>query len=45
LGNHVQGVEYGDIQFAKTEAVLRACAWRGFEGSDAALAELRKGLG
>jgi catechol 2,3-dioxygenase-like lactoylglutathione lyase family enzyme len=45
-GNHVQVVEYGDIQFSKTEAVLRGMGLEGLGKSDAALAELvDKGLG
>jgi catechol 2,3-dioxygenase-like lactoylglutathione lyase family enzyme len=45
-GNHVQVVEYGDIQFSKTEAVLRGMGLDGLDKSPGALAELReKGLG
>jgi catechol 2,3-dioxygenase-like lactoylglutathione lyase family enzyme len=44
-GNHVQVVEYGDIQFSKTEAVLRGMGLDGLGKSPRALAELReKGL-
>jgi catechol 2,3-dioxygenase-like lactoylglutathione lyase family enzyme len=45
-GNHVQVVEYGDIQFSKTEAVLRGMGLDGLDKSPGARAELReKGLG
>jgi catechol 2,3-dioxygenase-like lactoylglutathione lyase family enzyme len=44
-GNRVQVVEYGQIQFTKTESVLRGMGLDGLGKSDAALAELReKGL-
>jgi lactoylglutathione lyase len=44
-GNHIQVVDYRDVQFAKTPEVLRAMGLDGLEKSDAALAELRaKGL-
>ena len=44
-GNHIQVVDYRDVQFTKTPAVLRAMGLEGLEKSDAALAELRaKGL-
>ncbi len=44
-GNHVQVVEYGDIQFSKIDAVLRGMGLEGLEKSPQALAELReKGL-
>ena len=44
-GNHVQVVDYRDVQFAKTPEVLRAMGLDGLAKSDAALAELRaKGL-
>ena len=44
-GNHVQVVEYGDIQFTKHQAVLRGMALDGLEKSEAALHELEdKGL-
>jgi lactoylglutathione lyase len=44
-GNHVQVVEYGEIQFSKTEDVLRGMALEGLEKSEQALEELRaKGL-
>ena len=44
-GNHVQVVEYGDIQFSKTEAVLRGMGLAYLAKSPEALAELRdKGL-
>jgi catechol 2,3-dioxygenase-like lactoylglutathione lyase family enzyme len=43
-GNHVQVVDYRDIQFSKTPAVLRGMGLE-LEKSDQALAELReKGL-
>jgi lactoylglutathione lyase len=45
-GNHVQVVEYGEIQFTKAENVLRGMGLEGLEKSEAALEELRaKGLG
>ena len=45
-GNHVQLVEYGDIQFAKTQSVLEAMRLSDLEKSEAARAELReKGFG
>jgi lactoylglutathione lyase len=44
-GNLVQVVDYRDVQFAKTDAVLRGMGLDGLGKSDAALAELReKGL-
>jgi catechol 2,3-dioxygenase-like lactoylglutathione lyase family enzyme len=44
-GNRVQVVEYGQVQFSKTESVLRGMGLEELEKSDAALAELReKGL-
>jgi catechol 2,3-dioxygenase-like lactoylglutathione lyase family enzyme len=44
-GNRVQVVEYGQIQFTKTESVLRGMGLDGLPKSEAALAELRdKGL-
>jgi catechol 2,3-dioxygenase-like lactoylglutathione lyase family enzyme len=44
-GNHVQVVEYGDIQFTKTPAVLEGMGLSGLEKSRQARAELReKGL-
>ena len=44
-GNHVQVVEYGDIQFSKSEAVLRGMGLAELRKSQSALAELRdKGL-
>jgi catechol-2,3-dioxygenase len=44
-GNHVQVVDYRDIQFAKTPEVLRGMGIHGLEKSEKALAELReKGL-
>ena len=44
-GNHVQVVEYGDVQFSKTHGVLRGMGLAELEKSEAALAELReKGL-
>ena len=44
-GNHVQVVDYRDIQFEKTPAVLRGMGAGTIEKSPAALAELRaKGL-
>jgi lactoylglutathione lyase len=44
-GNHLQVVDYRQIQFTKTAAVLRALELDGIEKSGAALAELRdKGM-
>jgi catechol 2,3-dioxygenase-like lactoylglutathione lyase family enzyme len=44
-GNHVQVVEYADIQFTKTPEVLRGMGLEGLEKSPEALRELReKGL-
>jgi catechol 2,3-dioxygenase-like lactoylglutathione lyase family enzyme len=44
-GNHVQVVEYGDVQFTKTPEILRGMGLDGLAKSDQALAELRaKGL-
>jgi hypothetical protein len=44
-GNHVQVVEYREIQFSKTEDVLRGMGFEGLEKSEEALEELRvKGL-
>jgi catechol 2,3-dioxygenase-like lactoylglutathione lyase family enzyme len=44
-GNHVQVVDYRQVQFSKTAAVLRAMQLDGLEKTGAALAELRdKGL-
>jgi lactoylglutathione lyase len=44
-GNHVQVVEYGEIQFTKAENVLRGMGLEGLEKSEQALEELRaKGL-
>jgi catechol 2,3-dioxygenase-like lactoylglutathione lyase family enzyme len=45
-GNHVQVVDYGDIQFTKAPDVLRGMKLEGLSKSEQALAELRaKGLG
>jgi catechol 2,3-dioxygenase-like lactoylglutathione lyase family enzyme len=45
-GNHVQVVEYGDIQFTKAPEVLRGMGLEGLSKSPDALRELReKGLG
>jgi lactoylglutathione lyase len=45
-GNHVQVVEYSDIQFAKAPEVLRGMGFGDLEKSPEALAELRaKGIG
>jgi lactoylglutathione lyase len=45
-GNHVQVVEYGDIQFTKSPEVLRSMGLEGLQKSPEALRELReKGLG
>jgi catechol 2,3-dioxygenase-like lactoylglutathione lyase family enzyme len=44
-GNHIQVVDYRDVQFTKTNAVLSAMGADGVHKSDKALAELRdKGL-
>ena len=44
-GNHVEVVDYREIQFTKAENVLRGMGLDGLEKTDAALAELRaKGL-
>jgi predicted enzyme related to lactoylglutathione lyase len=44
-GNHIEVVEYGDIQYTKDEAVLRGMGLDGLEKSEAALRELEeKGL-
>src|SRR5919206_579482 len=40
-GNHVQVVEYGDIQFTKAREVLRGMGMEGLEKSPDALRELR----
>ena len=45
-GNHVQVVDYRDIQFTKTSEVLRAMDLEGLEKSESALKEIRdRGLG
>ncbi len=45
-GNHVQVVDYRDIQFTKTPRVLSAMKLGGLEKSDAAQKEIRdRGLG
>jgi catechol-2,3-dioxygenase len=45
-GNHIQVVEYGEIQFTKADNVLRGMGLDGLEKSEQALEELRaKGLG
>ena len=45
-GNHVQVVEYSNVQFSKTPAVLQGMELDGLEKSEAARQELReKGLG
>ena len=44
-GNRVQVVEYGSVQFSKTESVLRGMGLDGLEKSERALQELRdKGI-
>jgi catechol 2,3-dioxygenase-like lactoylglutathione lyase family enzyme len=44
-GNHVQVVDYRDVQFTKTDEVLRGMGLEELEKSERALAELRdKGL-
>ncbi len=40
-GNHVQIVDYRDVQFTKTPAVLRALGLDGLDKSDAAQREIR----
>ena len=45
-GNHVQVVDYRDIQFTKTPEVLRAMDLQGLEKSESARKEIRdRGLG
>jgi predicted enzyme related to lactoylglutathione lyase len=45
-GNHVQVVEYSEVQFTKSPEVLAAMGLDGLEKSEEALAELReKGIG
>ena len=45
-GNSVEVVQYDEIQFSKTEAVLRGTGLEGLGKTDAARAELRqKGFG
>jgi len=41
-GNHVQVVDYSDIQFSKTPAVLRAMGLDGLGKSEAAQREIRE---
>ena len=41
-GNHIQIVDYRDIQFAKTPAVLRALGLDGISKSEAAQREIRE---
>jgi lactoylglutathione lyase len=41
-GNHLQVVDYRQVQFSKTAAVLRAMELDGLEKTDAALTELRE---
>jgi catechol 2,3-dioxygenase-like lactoylglutathione lyase family enzyme len=41
-GNHVQVVQYSDVQFSKTPAALAGMGLDGLEKSPAALDELRK---
>jgi len=44
-GNHIQVVDYRDVQFSKTDTILAAMGLGGLEKSERALAELRaKGL-
>jgi catechol 2,3-dioxygenase-like lactoylglutathione lyase family enzyme len=44
-GNFVQVVDYRDVQFTKTDDILRGMGLNGLEKSESALAELReKGL-
>ena len=45
-GNHIQVVDYRDVQFTKTDEILRAQGLDGLEKSERALDELRaKGVG
>ena len=41
-GNHIQIVDYRDVQFSKTPAVLRAMSLDGLEKSEAAQREIRE---
>jgi catechol 2,3-dioxygenase-like lactoylglutathione lyase family enzyme len=41
-GNHIQIVDYSDIQFSKTPGVLRAMSLDGLEKSEAAQREIRE---
>ena len=41
-GNHIQVVDYRDIQFAKTPAVMRAMRLDGLEKGEAAQREIRE---
>jgi catechol 2,3-dioxygenase-like lactoylglutathione lyase family enzyme len=44
-GNHIQVVDYGDVQFSKTDRILAGMGLEGLGKSDRAIAELRsKGL-
>jgi lactoylglutathione lyase len=44
-GNHIQVVDYRDIQFTKTDEILHGMGLEGLEKSESAIAELReKGL-
>jgi predicted enzyme related to lactoylglutathione lyase len=44
-GNHIQVVDYRDVQFSKTDTILAGMGLDGLEKSERALAELRaKGL-
>ncbi|HWQ02294.1 MAG TPA: VOC family protein [Gaiellaceae bacterium] len=44
-GNHIQVVDYRDVQFSKTDTILTGMGLGGLEKSERALAELRaKGL-
>jgi catechol-2,3-dioxygenase len=44
-GNHIQVIEYGEIQFTKSESVLRGMGLEDLEKTEQALEELRsKGL-
>jgi lactoylglutathione lyase len=40
-GNHIQVVEYGEIQFTKSDSVLRGMGLEGLRKSEQALEELR----
>ena len=44
-GNHIQVVDYGDVQFTKTDRIIEGMGLAGLEKRPQAVAELRaKGL-